>query len=67
MFKKFFIFLIFAFDFVFAQFQETMPTDYWVYKIIEELKLRGYFRELPQGYKPYSRIEVARQILDANH
>jgi hypothetical protein len=65
MYKKFFIFLIFAFDFVFAQFQETMPTDYWVYKIIEELKLRGHFRELPQGYKPYSRIEVARQILDA--
>jgi hypothetical protein len=65
MYKKFFILLIFAFDFVFAQFQETMPTDYWVYKIIEELKLRGYFRGLPQGYKPYSRIEVARQILDA--
>ncbi|MCX7761397.1 MAG: capsule assembly Wzi family protein [Candidatus Kryptonium sp.] len=47
----------------FAQFNETIPTDYWVYSIIEELKVRGHFRNLPQGYKPYSRIEIAKAIL----
>lgn len=64
---KFVIFIIVITIFLahhsFSQFSETIPTDYWVYSIIEELKIRGYFRELPQGYKPYSRIEIARQII----
>ncbi len=55
--------IVFLRGYSFSQFSETIPTDYWVYSIIEELKIRGYFRELPQGYKPYSRIEVARQIV----
>ena len=64
MLKKFFLLFVFAVEIIFAQFQETIPTDYWIYKLVEELKLRGYFRGLPQGYKPYSRIEVVKQILD---
>ena len=60
------IIIIFLENRSFSQFSETIPTDYWVYSIIEELKVRGYFRELPQGYKPYSRIEVAKQIVKEN-
>ena len=67
---KFTIFIVIAVvfleNFSFAQFSETIPTDYWIYHIIEELKLRGYFRELPQGYKPYSRIEISRHIVKEN-
>ncbi len=46
-----------------AQFNETMPTDYWVYDIIDQLKLRGFFRTLPQGAEPYTRAEIAKLIL----
>jgi len=62
--EKIFSLFVFAVEIIFAQFQETIPTDYWIYKLVEELKLKGYFRGLPQGYKPYSRIEVVKQILD---
>ncbi len=40
-----------------------MSFDYWVYDIIEQLKLRGFFRNLPQGAKPYSRADIAKLIL----
>lgn len=65
--SKFTIFIVTIITFLvnrsFSQFSETISTDYWVYSIIEELKIRGYFRELPQGYKPYSRIEIAKSIV----
>lgn len=61
--KKFLFIVLFS-QISFAQFTETIPTDYWVYKVIEELKVRGYFRELPNGYKPYSRIDIAKQIIN---
>ena len=65
--NKFMVFIVIIVVFLgsrsFSQFSETIPTDYWVYSVIEELKIRGYFRGLPQGYKPYSRIDVAKEII----
>ena len=65
--NKFMVFIVIIIVFLgsrsFSQFSETIPTDYWVYSVIEELKIRGYFRGLPQGYKPYSRIDVAKEII----
>lgn len=65
--KAFFYSLIFGVIFLCyqleAQFHETIPTDYWIYEIVEELKVHGYFKGLSQGYKPYSRIAIAKEIV----
>ncbi|MEM2297744.1 MAG: hypothetical protein QXH10_10020, partial [Ignisphaera sp.] len=39
----FIIKIIFILNNSFSQFSETIPADYWVYSVIEELKIRGYF------------------------
>jgi hypothetical protein len=46
---------------------ETIPVgdeiNEWVYEYIDQLYLRGYFRELHIGTKPFNRGEIAQSIL----
>lgn len=43
---------------------ETLPTYHWVYDYVEELRLRGFLLELNLAKKPFSRGEVASELVD---
>ena len=58
--------LIFLSSFVFAQINETIPTDSWIYESVKILQISGYFRDLDQGAQPYTRQEIARQLICIN-
>jgi len=46
-----------------AQFNETIPTTHWIYHSIEKLQIGGYLRDLEQGCQPYTRMQIARAII----
>ncbi|MFQ5771972.1 MAG: capsule assembly Wzi family protein [bacterium] len=50
----------------YAGLQETLPTYHWGYDYIDQLWLRGYFRELFILNRPYSRGEIAKAIMAIN-
>ena len=43
---------------------EEIPIDHWVYSLIDNLQKRGHFGELYVANRPYTRLEVARYVLD---
>lgn len=48
---------------VHAGLQETLPTHHWAYSYMDELRLRGHFGELFASNRPFTRGEVAKQLL----
>ena len=49
---------------VLSQINETIPTDSWIYESVKILQIAGYFRNLDQGAQPYTRQEIAQQLVD---
>ena len=49
---------------VLSQVNETIPTDSWIYESVKILQIGGYFRVLDQGAQPYTRQEIAQQLVD---
>ena len=49
--------------FCFAGVNETLPTHHWAYNYIEALQVRGYLLELNTLQLPYTRGEIARQLV----
>ena len=45
-----------------AQFHNTVPPDHWIYESIERLQIAGYFRDLQQGARPYTRQQIAESL-----
>jgi hypothetical protein len=43
-------------------FSQSLPTSHWAYKSIRKLQVSGYFKSLPKGILPYSRIEIAHDL-----
>ena len=42
---------------------EELPIDHWAYNLIERLQERGHFGELLITDRPYTRLEVARYVI----
>jgi len=49
--------------FCFAEVNETLPTHHWAYNYIDALQDRGYLLELNTLQLPYTRGEIARQLV----
>ena len=47
----------------FASLHESLPSWHWSYDLIEQLQLRGGFRELSRLNRPYTRGEVAGALI----
>ena len=45
---------------------ENIPTDSWVYDVIDELHCQGFFSSLHRNVKPYTRGEIASLVLEMN-
>jgi len=50
----------------FAQINESIPTDSWIYESVKILQISGYFRDLDQGTQPYTRQKIAQQLVFMN-
>ena len=48
----------------YAGVRETLPTYHWVYDYVEELRLRGFLLELNMAKKPFTRGEIASELVD---
>ncbi|RMF61848.1 MAG: hypothetical protein D6748_00720 [Calditrichaeota bacterium] len=46
--------------------QETLPPYHWAYQYIDYLKVQGYFPDLPMNNRPFSREQLAMQLLKVN-
>ena len=42
---------------------QAIPTDYWVYESIRKIQILGSLQELPLGSKPYSRSDIASELV----
>ncbi len=49
----------------FAAVSNTIPLDSWVYPALEKLQGVGLVDSAMQGARPFTRLEVARQVLEA--
>lgn len=49
---------------LYAGVNETLPTYHWVYEHVEELRLRGFLLELNLAKKPFTRGEIAGELVD---
>lgn len=49
---------------LYAGVNETLPTYHWVYDYVEELRLRGFLLELNLAKKPFTRGEIASELVD---
>lgn len=47
----------------YAQDDYTIPVDNWSYSVIQQLQNRGYLLDLSPGFKPYTRIQVAKALV----
>lgn len=45
---------------------ENLPIQSWVYPVIDQLYVQGFFQKLHKNLKPYKRGEIARYLLDIN-
>lgn len=46
-----------------ATLEETLPTFHWSYRLLDELRLRGYLTDLFILRRPFTRGEIARSLL----
>ncbi len=58
-----FIFLFFFPVLAGASLHQTLPSWHWAYQFIDELRLRGCFKELYATNRPYTRGEVAEGLV----
>ena len=46
-----------------AALEETLPTYHWAYAYLDQLRTRGYLQGLNMAHGPFTRGEVARELL----
>lgn len=56
--------LAFSFNSAFAGLTETIPTNHWIYKNIQELKLRGKLTKLDLNNLPFTKGEIVKAFGD---
>lgn len=45
-----------------ATLEETLPSFHWSYRLLDQLRLRGYFTDLFISNRPFTRGEIARSV-----
>ncbi len=56
--------LLFSVSLIFASPLEKLPTDSWVYLVIDQFYTSGLFPQLHRSLRPYSRGQIAEYLID---